>query len=141
MQALASAAVRGFEVGDNTCTCPDFKSNTLGTCKHIEFVLARLEKKRGAKAAFARGWRPAFSEIYLRNDGARTVYFRAGTDCPPAVANAASKLFDASRGGVLPQERFGELEQFLAIAAKSGHELRAYDDARDFVAGRRDGCA
>ena len=31
--------VRGFEVGDNTCTCPDFKANTLGTCKHIEAVL------------------------------------------------------------------------------------------------------
>ncbi|OGA72983.1 MAG: helicase SNF2 [Betaproteobacteria bacterium RIFCSPLOWO2_12_FULL_65_14] len=104
----------------------------------MEFVLARLEKKRGAKAAFARGWRPAFSEIYLRNDGARAVYFRAGSDCPPAVMKAASRLFDVSRGGVLPEERFGELEHFLAMAAKSGHELRAYDDALDCVAGRRD---
>ena len=39
---------------------------------------------------------------------------------------------------VLPEERFGELEHFLATAAKSGHELRAYDDALDFIAGRRD---
>ncbi|MGB5102510.1 MAG: DEAD/DEAH box helicase, partial [Steroidobacteraceae bacterium] len=38
----------------------------------------------------------------------------------------------------LPEGRFGELEKFLATAAKSGHELRAYDDALDFVAGRRD---
>src|SRR5580704_3856736 len=30
-----TVAIRGFDVGDNTCTCPDFKSNTLGTCKHI----------------------------------------------------------------------------------------------------------
>jgi SNF2 family DNA or RNA helicase len=51
---------------------------------------------------------------------------------------AASKLFDASRGGVLPEERFGKLKHFLATAAKSGHELRAYDDALDFVAGRGD---
>ena len=35
-------------------------------------------------------------------------------------------------------ERFVELEQFMAAVAKSGHELRAYDDALDFVAGRRD---
>jgi SNF2 family DNA or RNA helicase len=34
--------VRGFDVGDNTCTCPDFKANTLGTCKHIEAVLEDL---------------------------------------------------------------------------------------------------
>src|SRR5215208_1781584 len=49
-----TVAVRGFEVGDNTCPCPDFKANTLGTCKHIEAVLdslkddlpAHLQKKK-----------------------------------------------------------------------------------------------
>ncbi|MCG3203001.1 MAG: RNA polymerase-associated protein RapA [Gammaproteobacteria bacterium] len=131
-------AIRGLNAGDNYCSCPDYATSELGTCKHIEFVLARLEKKRGAKAAFARGWRPTFSEIYLRNDDTRAVYFRAGSDCPPAVMKAASRLFGASRSGVLPEERFGELEHFLATAARSGHELRAYDDALDFVAGRRD---
>src|SRR5262249_59621564 len=34
--------IRGFEVGDNACTCPDFRTNTLGTCKHIEAVLVLL---------------------------------------------------------------------------------------------------
>jgi len=34
--------IRGFETGDNACSCPDFKSNTLGTCKHIEAVLETL---------------------------------------------------------------------------------------------------
>src|SRR5207253_6490774 len=48
--------IRGFEVGDNTCTCPDFRTNTLGTCKHIEAVLAALrdetpEPLRHRKAA------------------------------------------------------------------------------------------
>src|SRR3982751_4585035 len=35
--------VRGFDLGDNSCTCPDFKSNTLGTCKHIEAILEKLQ--------------------------------------------------------------------------------------------------
>jgi len=35
--------IRGFDVGDNTCSCPDFKANTLGTCKHIEAVLETLK--------------------------------------------------------------------------------------------------
>jgi len=131
-------AIRGLRPGDNFCSCPDYATNELGTCKHVEFVLARLEKKRGAKAAFARGYRPAFSEIYLRNDGVRAVHFRAGADCPPAVLRAAGLLFDASRDGRLREQRLGELERFLAAVAKSGHELRAYDDALDFVAGRRD---
>ena len=131
-------AIRGLGPGGNFCSCPDYAAGELGTCKHIEFTLARLEKKRGARTAFARGYQPAFSELYLRNDGKRSVHFRAGTDCPPALRKAAAGLFDATHNGILRDKRFGELDHFMAMASKSGHELRAYDDALDFVAGRRD---
>lgn len=131
-------AIRGMGPGGNFCSCLDYSTSELGTCKHIEFALAQLEKKRGAKAAFARGYQPAFSELYLRNDSKRCVHFRAGTDCPLAMRKAAAVLFDASRNWMLPEEHFGELESFMAMAPKSGHEFRAYDDALDFVAGRRD---
>jgi hypothetical protein len=131
-------AIRGLGPGGNFCSCPDYATNNLGTCKHLEFVLSRLIKKRGAKAAFARGYRPAFSELYLRNDGARALYFRAGTDCPPALREAAAPLFDAAKGGLLREERFDELERFIAMASGSGHELRVYDDTLDFIATRRD---
>lgn len=131
-------SIRGKAPGDNHCACLDYATNELGTCKHIEFVLAQLQKKRGAPSAFARGYQPSFSELYLRNDGTRAVYFRVGTDCPPAVRQTADRLFDPVRGGALRTERLAELERFTAAVAKSGHELRAYDDALDFVAGRRD---
>src|SRR5665213_403254 len=39
---------------------------------------------------------------------------------------------------MLPDERFGELKHFMTTMSKYGHELRAYDDALDFIAGRRD---
>ena len=131
-------AIRGSKPGHNFCSCPDYATSELGTCKHIEFTLAQLEKRRGAKTAFARGYRPAFSELYLRNDGKRRLHFRAGTDCPPALRQAAAGLFDFDRDGVLPDERLGELESFMITASKSDHEFRAYDDALDFAAGRRD---
>src|ERR1700730_6561723 len=131
-------AIRGLGPGGNFCSCPDYATSELGTCKHIEFTLAHLEKKRGARAAFARGYQPAFSELYLRNDGKRCGHFRAGTDCPPTVSEAAASLFDAERNGMLPDDRLGELEHFMTVVSKCGHELRAYDDALDFLAGRRD---
>ena len=131
-------AIRGMEPGSNFCSCPDYATSELGTCKHIEFTLARLEKKRGAKAAFARGYQPAFSELYLRYDGRRRVHFRAGTDCPKAVQQAAAALFDGDRDGMLPDDCLGELEPFMALVSKSDHEFRAYDDALDFIAGKRD---
>ena len=131
-------AIRGLGPGGNFCSCPDYATSELGTCKHIEFTLARLAMKRGARAAFARGYRPVFSELYLRNDGKRRVHFRAGTDCPQAVRESAAALFDLDHDGLLPEDRFDKLDLFMATASKSGHEFRAYDDALDFIAGRRD---
>jgi hypothetical protein len=131
-------AIRGAGPGGNFCSCPDYATAELGTCKHIEFTLSRLEKKRGARTAFARGYQPSFSELYLCNDGKRRVHFRAGTDCPPTLIEAAAGLFDAEHNGMLTEERFGDLEHFMATASQCGHEFRAYDDALDFIAGRRD---
>ena len=130
--------IRGPGPGGNFCSCPDYATSELGTCKHIEFTLAQLEKKRGAKSAFKRGYRPAFSELYLRNDGQRRIHFRAGTDCPPALREAAAALFDADHDGMLPDDRLDRLDSFVTMASNSGHEFRAYDDALDFVAGRHD---
>jgi len=130
--------IRGKYQGDNHCACPDYASNELGTCKHIEFVLAMLAKKRGAKAAFAHGYHPPFSELYLRNDGARTVHFRPGTDCPAAVRKAAAVSFDEECDWLLRDERTATLDRLMTVAAEKGHELRAHDDVLDFLAGRRD---
>ena len=50
-------AIRGMAAGENFCSCPDFAVNTLGTCKHVEFTLAKLAKKPGGK----RRWPGAFN--------------------------------------------------------------------------------
>ena len=129
-------AIRGAAAGENYCSCPDFATNDLGTCKHVEFTLARLEARRGGKAALKRGFTPPYSEIYLNYAGARSVRFRAGADCPAALARRAAALFDAE--WTLPQSRFAQFDVFLAAAQKSGHELRCYDDALAFIAAARD---
>lgn len=53
-------AIRGVAAGANYCSCPDYAINNLGTCKHIEFTLAQLMKKRGAQKAFASAYLPPF---------------------------------------------------------------------------------
>jgi SNF2 family DNA or RNA helicase len=40
--------IRSLTDHTNSCDCPDYRSNCLGSCKHIEHVLFRL-KKAGAK--------------------------------------------------------------------------------------------
>jgi superfamily II DNA or RNA helicase len=132
-------AIRGSALGCNFCSCPDFATNDLGTCKHIEFTLARLARKRGAKAALARGFEPEYSEIWLDYAGARQVRFRAGKACPSEVLQRARQLFDADAGWALPRERLDGLDPLLHAAAEAGHELRCYDDVWQFVAQIRDG--
>ena len=38
-------ALRGEERGQSYCSCPDFRTNTLGTCKHIMYALRRVRGK------------------------------------------------------------------------------------------------
>ena len=130
-------AVRGVQPGENFCSCPDFSTNDLGTCKHVEFMLAKLQRKRGGRAAFASGFRPPYSEIYLCYGARRAVHFRPGTECPAALLEAARQVFDAQAGWVLPLERMAALDGFLA-EARHNHELRVYEDALNFMAGVRD---
>lgn len=38
-------ALRGFERGASYCSCPDYRRNTLGTCKHILFALEQIKAR------------------------------------------------------------------------------------------------
>ena len=42
-------ALRGWERGESYCTCPDFRKNTLGTCKHILHVIEKVKKRFNKK--------------------------------------------------------------------------------------------
>ncbi len=129
-------AIRGRNPGDNYCACPDFAVNTLGTCKHIEFTLAVLERRRGGRAALKAGFHPDYSEIYLRYGAKREVAFRPGRDCPPAIRRLATRHF--SPEGLLIPSAYDRFETFLKEAQADGHELRCYEDALTFIAQVRD---
>ena len=38
-------ALRGWERGESFCSCPDYRKNTLGTCKHILYALDKVGKR------------------------------------------------------------------------------------------------
>lgn len=48
--------LRSFHLLCNSCNCPDFQNNELGTCKHIEGVIYRAKGKRKISP---------FAEVYL----------------------------------------------------------------------------
>jgi SNF2 family DNA or RNA helicase len=88
-----AVTLRGFDVGDNRCTCPDFKSNTLGTCKHIEAVLATVAADapatvRRRKAAVTR------PEVILEYGPRLSLRLRLPPRHSDELAQVARRFFD-----------------------------------------------
>jgi len=129
-------AIRGPRPGDNYCACPDFSVNTLGTCKHIEFILGKIEKKACGKAALAGGFHPSYSEVYVRYGAKREVIFNPGKQCSPQLVRVASQCFDSA--GVLTPQGYECFDAFLKKATDLSSELRCYDDALAMIAQVRD---
>lgn len=129
-------AIRGRELGANFCSCPDFAVNALGTCKHVEWLIARLERKHGKRKAFAIPFQPAYTEVYLEYGAQRRVRFRAGTDCPAALRQLAKGFFGGD--GVLSEGAHQAFDTFVHEARESGADVRIYDDAIAFIAHLRD---
>jgi len=129
-------SVRSGALGENFCTCPDFAVNTLGTCKHIEWLLAKLRRARGGKKAFQDGYHPEFTEVYLHYGAERSVHMNKGADCTPAAEKLLRAFFGAD--GRLLEKGFANFERFVRAAAKTEHDIRIYDDVLAFVAQHRD---
>ena len=94
--------IRGKHPGENFCTCPDFATNTLGTCKHIEFTLAALERKRGGRPRSQRAFsRHTAKSSALRRPPRSALPARHG-HCPVELARLAVAFFDDD-GVLLPE--------------------------------------
>lgn len=59
--------IRSLDELQNSCTCPDYKTNLIGTCKHIEGVLIYLEKAYGKRLKKLAEGRPRGAQIYLHH--------------------------------------------------------------------------
>ncbi|MGD1076236.1 MAG: DEAD/DEAH box helicase [Thermodesulfovibrionales bacterium] len=130
-------AIRGDAPGDNYCSCPDFRINDLGTCKHIEFTLSKLMRRRGVKMILKSGYIPPYSEVYLSYGPKREVRFKAGSNAPAEILSHIKKFFDST--GVLRQEHILKFTEFLNGLPHNGtHEVRCYEDVLAYIADHQD---
>ncbi|MCZ2342917.1 MAG: DEAD/DEAH box helicase [Bacteroidales bacterium] len=123
-----TVTIHGFDVGDNSCTCPDFRVNTLGTCKHIEAVLeqlkddlpANLQKK---KAAFTR------PEVYLHYGEQLQLGLHLPARHSDKLAQLAKRFFD-DRGLWSDRGRYNDL---ITAIESVPEEVTVMSDAMDFL--------
>lgn len=115
----------------NFCTCPDFKTNQLGTCKHIEAVLLKINARPVLRRALQQPYTPVYTSVYLDYRGERSVKLRIGTEEREKFALLARPYFN--KEGVLKPEALMHIEQFLVKASKLNSGFRCYDDALEFI--------
>lgn len=130
--------IRGQALGMNRCTCADFRTNELGTCKHIEFVLDRLSRKPGAKSMLKPSYRPRYSEIWVGYGVQWALRLRLADAVPGALRRAllASVLRGASVTDsvwTLTPPEPAELDRWMALARDGRHSLRISHDAYELV--------
>ncbi|MDO8512497.1 MAG: DEAD/DEAH box helicase [bacterium] len=124
-------ALRSRESGPNFCTCLDFKTNMLGTCKHIEVVLYYINKDKKLVSLLNENYRPSYSSIYLKYGSARAVMFRIGINNAEKYEELARKYCD-KQYRLLPST-FNRIDEFLKAVEKISSDFRSYPDALDFI--------
>ena len=129
-------AIRSRDDSANFCSCLDYKTNRLGVCKHISFVLNKLENKRGNKKILKTGYRQPHSSICLDYREGRKIKLSIGSEQEAEFYNFAKKYFDQNL--VFKPEGFPIFEKILEEARGIHEGFRCYDDALEFVLGRRE---
>ncbi len=83
----------------NTCTCPDYRTNLIGTCKHIEGVLIHLRKAYGNRLPELTRQRPTGTQVYLHYETDVTVRVALPLPRRQVVRDLLLRHFDST--GVL----------------------------------------
>ena len=123
---------RGQDSLWNYCSCMDFKTNQLGTCKHLQAVELWLEKNQYCVCRDV----PPYTSVYLSYKGNRQVRLRIGTDNAEEFRELAAPYFTPD--GVLRPEAVDTVTDFLRDAVRLNDTFRWYPDALGFILEKRD---
>ena len=115
----------------NFCSCLDFKTNGLGTCKHIEAVLFQINKTPKLSVHLTKDYLMPYTSVYLSYKGERCVKIRIGQDNTQEFEELAKFYFDENN--VLKPESISSFELFLEKAYSLDADFRCYNDALDYV--------
>ncbi len=87
--------LRSLHRRSNFCSCPDFATNQLGTCKHIEAVLHRVRKRRNYRQI--KDQAAPYPYVYLAWDveDAPRIALQRAQSTPPGLKPVLDEHFDA----------------------------------------------
>ena len=108
----------------NFCSCPDFKINGLGTCKHIENMLYYFSRYKKYRKYLGKPYIPKYSSLSIFYGNERKVWLKKAVNAAPVPGE--KNIFD--NGGFLISGKLPELPAFIDLALKNEPGFRVYPD-------------
>ncbi len=123
-------SMRGLELGQSYCSCPDFRTNQLGTCKHIFFAKSKIEK-RFSKVALAKQ--------YVRKNISLRMHYGDTTDpeiglrfnLPVTLTPETNKILKGLIGTT--SDDASKIVKVLRELERAGTDVSIYPDAETFI--------
>ena len=119
-------ALRGWERGESYCSCPDYRKNTLGTCKHILHVADKM-KNRFNKAVRGTLYEIKDIAIYLRYDEELELHVLIPEKLDTRVMALLRPLKNQ------PIRDIRDLLKRIRTIQNLGEEVITYPDAEEYI--------
>ncbi len=108
----------------NYCSCPDFKINGLGTCKHIEYLLHYFSRYKKYWKFLGKPYEPQYSSLSIFYGNERKVWLKKAVNAVSLPGEG--DLFDDE--GFLINGKIPELPSFIDRTLNSEPGFRVYPD-------------
>jgi hypothetical protein len=118
-------ALRGLELGDSFCTCPDFRANRLGTCKHILHVQTKVQKRFPKKKL--KPYRRKRLSIRMSYGATPGVLFNPPHNAPAKVREII-ELADS-----VPLTDATDIVHRIESLEEAGHRVTIFPDAEKYI--------
>ncbi|OED37080.1 helicase [Chromatiales bacterium (ex Bugula neritina AB1)] len=119
-------ALRGMQRGDSYCSCPDFRKNTLGTCKHVMQVQRKVQR-RFSERKMARKFKLQTIIVYLDYTSPLSLRVAAPDTLDASTARAIKPFLDK------PVTDLGKLVRLIARLEAKGTTVTVYPDAEEYI--------
>lgn len=118
-------ALRGHEAGQSYCSCPDFRTNHLGTCKHILHVLEKV-CERFSMSKMRVPYRRKHLSVRVQYQQPPGLLFNLPESLNPSAVKIIGECASQAIDGCTMMDKIQSLEQ-------AGHAVHVYPDAEELI--------
>jgi superfamily II DNA or RNA helicase len=139
-ERVYTVQIRSLTERLNTCTCPDYRTNTIGTCKHIEGVLANLGEE------FADQWEEFVAQaspivqLYVHHAERTTIRVTLPFPERKKLHALLTRYFDAEGvlQGKVTQSLPALLSELNRLPARDCEQIHVEQAVHDYLKNRQD---